>query len=531
MARVDSFMAANPLATGDRYGGTGVVGAIGEMVGGMNALATVDYGANQYHQFVNLMTLVKLDENLEPVPYLAESWSLNEAGTELTFRLRDDVYWHDGERTDAHDVAFTYLRATNPETAFPNSAFWDHYVRGPDGVEVVDDFTVIVRLEPHAEILDPWRTMGIMPEHLLGDVPPTELASHPFGSVCPVGNGPFVFVSHRPTESWTFEANPAFPAGLGGRPYLDRLVYRVIPDQATLLTELLTGSVDVYLSVRPDQASAVVEDADTRLVAFDPREFTFVGWNTRRPQLADPRVRRAITLATDRAAVVQALLRGYGVVAETGIPPFHWGYDPTLQGLGHDPAAARSLLDQAGWVDRDQDGIRENAQGDPLELSVLYNAGNQDRQTIVELMQAELRSVGIDLTPVGLEPGELARRVTSPSVRDFDGVALAWVHEFRVDEKDLFLSTRGDQPLGFSGLDDAQLDSLLEQLPLLTDREAATPRWHAYQRRIVELQPWLYLFYAQKLTGVSNRLQGVEMDFRGEFMTVRDWWIQSPAAR
>ncbi|HSG49972.1 MAG TPA: ABC transporter substrate-binding protein [Longimicrobiales bacterium] len=525
-AYVDSARTASPAPDDPRFGGTAVVAGIAELVNGMNSLATIDYGASQYHQFVNLMTLVRLDGDLEPTPWLAESWSVSDDGTEITFRLRDDVYWHDGELTDARDVAFTFLRATDPETAFPNTSFWDHYVKGPDGVRVVDDFTVAFRLTPHAEFMDPWRAVGILPEHLLGEVPPTELASHPFGTVCPVGNGPFVFVSHRPRESWTFEANPAFPEGLGGRPFLERLVYRVIPDQTTLLTELLTGSVDVYVSVRPDQASAVVEDADADLRAFDPREFTFVGWNTRRPQLADSRVRRAITLATNRDAVVEVLLRGYGEVAESGVPPFHWAHDPDLEGPGFDPAAARRLLDEAGWRDRDADGVRESVDGVPLTISLVYNAGNQDRQTIAELMQAELRSVGIDLTPLPLEPGEVARRATDPTVRDFDGLVLAWVPEFKVDEKDLFHSDRADQPLAFSGLRDPQLDRLLDTLQLVVDREEARPLWHAYQRRISALQPFTYFYYSRRLTGVSTRLQDVEMDFRGEYMNVQDWWIQ-----
>ena len=152
-----------------------MIGGIGEIATGMNVAATSDYLANQHQQFVNLMTLLDYDENLEPRPYLAEAWDVADDGSAITFRIREDVYWHDGERTDANDVAFTYLRLTDPATGFPNAAFWDHYVRGPEGVEVLDDFTVRVRLRPHADFLDVWRTVAILPEHLLGDVPPEAL--------------------------------------------------------------------------------------------------------------------------------------------------------------------------------------------------------------------------------------------------------------------------------------------------------------------------------------------------------------------
>ena len=235
--RVEAWLAeardAAQAPDDERYGGTVVVAGIGEASAGMNAFVSGDYASRQHQQFVNLMPLIHYDEDLEPMPWLAESWEVSEDGTELTFHLRDDVVWHDGEPTDAEDVAFTYARITDPAVGFPNAGFWKHYVKGAEGVEVLDARTVRMRLEPHADFIDPWRTVGIMPEHLLGDVPVEELGQHPFGTRCPVGNGPFVFQEHRPQDRWVFDANPAFPGELGGRPFLDRYVFRIIPEQTT----------------------------------------------------------------------------------------------------------------------------------------------------------------------------------------------------------------------------------------------------------------------------------------------------------
>ncbi len=392
LARVDSFLATVPDADrGERYGGTAVVAGIGELVDGMNGLVSQEEVARQHQTFLNLTTLIRYDGAYRPVPYLAESWTVSGDGTELTFRLRDDVYWHDGERTDAYDVRFTYLRATDPATGFPNANYFRYYEAGADGVEVVDSSTVTLRLRPHAQFLDPWRATPIMPEHLLGDVPPEELRRHPYGTVCPVGNGPFVFREHRQDASWTFEANPAFPEALGGRPHLDRYVFRIIPEQTTLLTELLAGNIDVYVQARPDQAERIMESEAADLVSFQSRQYTFVGWNARRSQLADARVRRAITRATNRREIVDAILGGYGMVANTPVPPFHWAYDRSFQdALPFDPARARRLLDEAGWRDRDRDGVRENDEGVPLSITIKYNTGNQQRQQIAEIMQSQL---------------------------------------------------------------------------------------------------------------------------------------------
>lgn len=534
MPRVAAFLeqgrAAHPTPSDPRYGGTVVVASYGEISDGMNSAVSADYTATQHHQFVNLMTLIDYDEDINPRPYLAESWEVAPDGRSITFHLRQDVYWHDGERTDAHDVAFTWDVVTDPLTAFPNAAFWNHYVKGPEGIDVIDDFTVRLHLEPHAEFLDAIRYLSVLPEHLLGDVPHDRLREHPFGTQCPVGNGPFVFESHLPQERWTFVANPSFPEALGGRPFMDRYVYRDIPEQTTLLTELLTGNVDVYISPSPDHAEQILADPALELLAYTSRQYNMVIWNSRRPQLADPRVRRALALGTNREQIVEAILKGYGVIAHTGVPPFHWAYDPEdLPVLRYDPAAARALLDEAGWRDRNGDGVRESADGTRLSISLKYNP-NQLRQQTAEVMQAQLAQIGVELTPRVVEYTTLIREINTPDVRDFDAVLLGWVTEFKVDDLDLFHSERIDQPYAWSGTRNAEMDSLMEALNLTIDREEARPIWKAYQEALIEEQPYMYLYFPERLDGVNRRLRNVVMDARGEWVNIKDWYLD-PADR
>jgi peptide/nickel transport system substrate-binding protein len=531
---VDAFMARareeHPTPDDPRYGGTVVVGSIGEISDGMNVAVSADYVATQHQQFVNLVTLLDYDENLEPRPYLAESWEVADDNSWVLFHIRRDVFWHDGEPTDAHDVAFTYRTVTDPLTAFPNAAFWDRYVPGEEGVEIIDDYTVRIRMQPHAEFLDPFRTVAILPEHLLGDVPPEELKQHPYGTQCPVGNGPFVFWSHTPQDRWVFEANPAFPEALGGRPYMDRYVFRIIPEQTTLLAELLTGGIDVYMQPHPDQAQRIIDDPNTELKQFPFRDYVFIGWNARRPMLSDARVRRAITMGTDRQSIVQSILAGYGTVANSSVPPFHWAFDPDAAGIDYDQEGARALLEEAGWVDRDGDGIRENAQGQELSFTVKYNTGNQQRQDIAEIMQSQLADVGIDLRPQVVEWNTLIQQITTPDVRDFDGVVMGWVVEFKLDDTDLFHSARIDQPYAWSGTRSPELDRLLDELGNTIDRDRARELWSEYQEVLNEEHPYTFFYFRERLNGVSTRLMNVEMDARGDWLNVRDWYVD-PASR
>jgi peptide/nickel transport system substrate-binding protein len=521
----------NPVSDDPRYGGSVVVGSIGEIADGMNAFAAADYFAVQHQDYVSLMTLLRYDEQLVPQPYLATSWEVAPDGSSITFHLRDDVWWHDGVRTTARDVAFTYRTVTDPRTAFPNASYWDHYEAGVGGVEVVDDFTVRIRMTPHPDFLDPWRSVAIMPEHLLGEVAPDELAAHPYGSVCPVGNGPFVFDEHVPQDRWVFTANPGFPQALGGRPFVDRYVYRVVPEQTTLLAELLTGGIDVDVATTARQAQVILEAENVELLRYPFRNTTFVAWNGRRPKLSDARVRRALTLGINRSEIVMAVLEGYGTVANSLVPPFHWAYNDSEDAtLPYDPEGARRLLEEAGWRDRDGDGVRENAEGEPLSISVKYNSGSRTRQSVAEIMQAQLAPIGVQITPEVVEWATLLDQITTPEVRDFDGVAMGWLTDFKVDNTDLFHSTRADQPFAFAGTNNPEIDRLLEALALTVDPAEALPVWAEYQRALIQEQPYTFFFFPDHLDGVNTRMQGVEMDARGEWINVKDWWID-PAAR
>jgi peptide/nickel transport system substrate-binding protein len=525
MARVDSFMATfeGREWPEDRHGGMAVVASVAELRG-FGPLATGDVGSSQHMQFVTHMTLLEFDENLEMRPYLAESWEVSDDTTALTFHLRDDVFWQDGTPTTAHDVAFTYRVFSDPAASYGNQGFFQYYLPGDQAVGVVDDHTVIFRFRRHIDFMDLWRGIPILPHHLLGEVPVGEINGHPLTTNCPVGNGPFRLASQSTGDSWTFEANPAFPEALGGRPYLDRYVYRVIEEHATLMAELRAGGVDVYVQMIPNHAALIADDPSFHLWNFQYPSIFFIAWNSRVPQLSDGRVRQALTKGIDRQALIDGYQAGDAVLLNTGIPPTHWAFDPTLvDEMSYDPDGARALLAEAGWTDRDGDGIRENADGMPLELELVYNQ-NQERQEVGELIRIHLSEIGVELRPREIEYGAYLGTLTSRE-RDFDGAFVTFETGFRIDERDLFHTEAIAGPYAFSGTSDERLDRFLDTLQLIPDREAAYPIWRAYQERIIQVQPYTFLYSANRRDGVNTRIRDAVMDKRGDWASIRHWWI------
>ncbi|MBV9774176.1 MAG: hypothetical protein JO040_09520 [Gemmatimonadetes bacterium] len=514
-------VAAAEVPEAARYGGTLVLGATAD-IGDVSPLTWQVQNALYVQEFVLFAPLIGYDAELRPVPRLARSWEINRDTTVLTFHLRDDVFWQDGVKTTAYDVKFSYDRARDPRTGSTYTGPWAYYGEA----EVPDSFTFRVRMRPHAEFLDVWRTFAPVPEHVLRGVAPEMLAKHPFATRAPVGNGPFRFVSRTPGQEWVFEANPRWPRELGGRPYVDRLVYRVVPEPATLLAELETGGVDVFVGPPAEYAARIGASDRARLLDFPDLMYEHIEWNHRRWPFGDARVRRAMTLAIDRDMIVRTVRGGHAVVANSTVAPVLWQHDSTLdQALPHDPAAARVLLAEAGFRDRDGDGVVEDARGRPFRFTLKVPHGYRERRDIAEIVQSDLRRVGVAAEVREVEFNTLLARASDPKLRDFDAMIIGWKPEFRVDDTDLFACSKRDNPITFAGFCDPVTDRLLDSVLRVADRDRARPLWHRYQRRIAEEQPFTLLYFASRLQGVSRRVQDARPDARGDWVGVDRWWI------
>jgi peptide/nickel transport system substrate-binding protein len=508
-----------------RTGGTVIVGMRADF-GGFNPVTNTDQYTDEIIKYALFTPLVQYDENLQVRPYLAESWELL-GDTGVVFRLRRDVRWHDGQPVTAHDVKFTFDLAKDPATA---SLIGSAYITEVARAEVVDSYTVRFDfVRPHAQALEDFWWAPV-PRHLLEGVSPADLRNAPFNRN-PVGSGPYRFVEWRANDRLVLERNPDFPEALGGPPALERLVFRVVPEPATLLTELLTGGLHVDIPVVPDQAARIEADPDLQLFSFPSRTVYFIGWNTRRAPFTDPRVRRAMTLAIDRQEIIDALLEGYGRPAVSTIPPWSPLYPEGVEPLPYDPRWAAQLLDSAGWTDRNGDGIRENAAGRPLRFTLLSSDAPLNRN-VASVVQGHLRAVGVDAQVRALEFQTL---LTQHRARDFDAVLSTWVLDnFQVASAPaaLFHSRWADVPRSAnrSSFANPRADSLIEAGAAETDPERARRIWAEFTELLNQEQPFTFMFWLDELAGASRSVRGVVMDPRGEFVSIANWSLGGPPA-
>jgi peptide/nickel transport system substrate-binding protein len=502
-----------------RYGGTLVIAGPADL-DQANPLVTADAWTQEVNRFLLFTTLLRYGSDLSLEPSLAESWTIH-GDTAATFELRNDVRWHDGERTTAYDVQFTFERAIDPETTYPNAGYFAAWT----GVEAIDSFTVRVRFRPHADPLAGTALLPIAPAHLLDSIPAERLRTTSFNKH-PVGNGPFRFVSQNANDRWMFEANRDYPAALGGRPLVDMLVWRVVPDRQAQVAELLTGNAHVILIPPAESFTELSARPGIHAIVRPSFKYSFLGWNGKRVPFGDARVRRALTMAIDRAVIIEVLRGGRGEIAVGPVHPNHWAFDTSLEPVPFDPQAATALLAEAGVRDRDGDGALERPDGAAFAFELQYQAGNDFSRNAVEMIQADLAAIGVRARPRPTDWNTLVAAVSSTS-RDFDAVLMGWEADFRIDLRDLFHSAAIDGPFQLASYRNPRVDHALDRAATLVDRTASLPIWHEIQRLLRDDQPWTFLYYYPDLILASERTSGVAMDIRGVLASAPHWRLTS----
>jgi peptide/nickel transport system substrate-binding protein len=499
------------------YGGTVVIVNNSDLTH-LNPLLAGEKFSQEVNRFMLYVPLVRHAEDLSLEPALAERWELL-GDTGVIFHLRRDVRWHDGVPTTARDVVFTFERAKDPATTFPNMEYFQFWT----GAEATDSFTVRFTFAHHLDPLAAWPFVPIAPAHLLDTIPPARLRQAAFNRA-PVGNGPFRFVEYRQNDRWVFQANPDFPEGLGGRPYLDRVVWRPIPDGNAQITELRTGRADISLTPVSEQFVAVRDMPGFRGIDKPSRQYATTVWNSRVPPLDDVRVRLALGLAINRQQIVDVLRAGFGAPAVGPIGPSHWAFDDSVEPMPYSPDSARGLLRAAGIEDRNGDGILDLRNGRPFEIVLKFPAGSVINRDMAELIRADLARIGVRISTRATDWGTMIEDFTSPE-RRFEAIIIGYETDFRINLYDTFHSDALGTPNQFASYSNPRVDSLIDRSRVARSMDEARPLYAEVQRILRDEQPWSFLYYYPDLVLLSDRLQGVEMDDRGVLRTIQQWWV------
>ncbi len=520
-SRMDESAAAGPPAYGDTF----IEASIGD-IGGLIPTLTSDQSSYEVGGLI-YDGLVKTDKDLNLAPAMAQSWTYSRDCLDLTFTLRRDIKWHDGYPFTAADVVFTYQAMINPKTPAP---FKEGFLL-VKSVDAPDPYTVRVHYDkPYARAVETWGT-SILPKHLLQSFADAGTLRESPQNSQPVGTGPYRFQEWKPSEKVVLVANPDY---YEGRPYLSRVVYRVIPSQATIFLELKANGVDYVNTLTGIQYARQTEYPAFRKAyrkfRYPASDYTFLGFNLKDPRFADRRVRQAFAHAINKQELIDGVRLGLAREATGPIRPGTWAYTDKVPRFDYDPEKAKALLAEAGWKDRDGDGVVEDSSGKPFTLTIRTNQGNDERKKIAEIVQQRLKEIGIQADIQLIEWAAFIKEFVKP--RRFEVVVLGLGTGTDPDQFVVWHSSqRGPDQMNRTGYDNPEVDRLLEAGRTSCVQSERVRYYHRIQEILAGDLPMIFLYYRDALPVVASRIRGVTTSPSGIMYNFNEWYVPKTQQR
>ncbi len=471
----------------------------------LNPLLATDTSSSEITDWI-FNGLIKFDANGSLAPDLATDWRFEDNRT-LLFHLRKGVKWHDGAPFTARDVKSTYDFMRSDKVVTPYKSDFKYV----SGVEIVDPHTVRVRYsQPYFKALSIWM-MGMLPAHLW------EKEKDPMRSrlnKLPVGTGPYRMT--RPfgiNERIVLKANDNY---YEHPPFIHRQIYHYIGDPATEFMMLKAGKLDIggLSPLQLDRQVGAEFKKHYKIYEQPSHSYTYLGFNLRDPKFRDRRVRRAVALGIDRREIIDLLFFGHGRPCYGPFMPGSSVYPRGFKPERYDPAAARKLLKEAGY-----------GPGHPLRFTLVTNTGNETRINAAQIIQQQLRKIGVEMKIRTMEWQAFLNTVVFP--RNFEAVLLGWSLSLIPDAYSIWHSD-GDKKGGFNfvGYHNPQVDRLIKASEKIVDPESFAANYRKIFRLIVADYPYVFLYIPDSITAVSRRIEGVSPSIIGIQHNFIDWKIK-----
>ncbi len=467
----------------------------------------------------------RLDNNqMQFVPALASRWEISGDRQTFTFTIHPKAAWHDGQPVTAADVLFTVMTISDPKTEtnrgaeIASIAGLDARGKRAPGAQLGFRILSPKSFEVKTQVpVDPTMFLErfgsntyIIPKQVLGDVPPDQLAKHPFFQRPTVGSGPFKFVQYRTDQFVELAANDNYHLGA---PSVRRLFIRITPP-ATMLAQLERGELDITAGFGIGEI--LIEDWDRvktmghlKRVSFRAPGYQFMVINFQRQYFQDKRVRRALAHGINRPLIVSQLYRGEGELAEGPIPPANPYFNKQVKPWPFDPARAKALLQEAGW--------------DPNRTLVLrVPTGNVPRERSADIIRENLIAAGIKTE---IQKSDFPTHLAALRQGNYDLALLGWAGPTDPDVSSQY-RTGGQYNFGFHSI--PQMDQLLEEGARTADPAKRHQIYDRFQEVFADELPIIALYYPNARTAVATRMSKVLTDAQGEYDFSSYAWVAGP---
>lgn len=494
---------------------------------------------DKYVTSVVYASLMTVNDKGEQEPYLATESKVSDDMKKITYTLSDKAVWHDGEKVTANDVAYTFKAMADPnytggyygdvQAVKGAEAYHNGEAEDIEGIKVIDDKTIEIEFEKvYAPGVTNLGNVEIIPEHIWSKVDPGEWTKQTELLNNPVGCGPYKLTEYKTGSHVKFEAATDF---FGGEVKTPNLVFKAI-NADTTQAEFKGGNVDIanVESLRQADIDALTSEG-LKTVSYDNYMFTYMGFNLRKESLKDAKVRQAIMYAIDRQSILDNIVEGRGSIVNAPLLPSSWAYpeESELEQYKYDVEKAKSLLKEAGWEDKDGDGIVENANGEKLELTIDCQNDHEVRQKTATAIQESLKAAGIAVEIDTMEYSALMDKAVAN--HDFDLYMMGNTLSLDPDPKPMWDSAAISNEPGVIGYNivaynNPETDKLIEEGNATLDQNERKSIYGEFAKILNRDVPEAYLF-CQNVERVYNPgLEGYKPSTFNEFYNVHNWVIK-----
>lgn len=500
--------------------------------GKLTPLVTNDYYSGTIQGYI-FQSLAQRDLNtLKWRPLIAKSWHKSKDGLTFTFNLRHDVTFADGSPLTTADVVYTFNLIMNPQLADPAQKT---YYQTIASVKAEGTYRVVFKLnKPYFKGFETCATMPILSKHFYSRYTAAQINERPAlimgtGPYClqqgatgwTSGNGQIVLV--RNNNYW------------GVPPAFDRVIYKIISDKTAQLTAFTNGELDMF-SPNPEQYTqlknrkSIRKRANIFVYATIVGGYRYIGWNERKDgkptPFSDRRVRQAMTMLIDRQQMCDRLMEGLSRVVTGPFNPLSDQYNHKIKPWPYDPARAKKLLKEAGYYDRNGDGVIDGPKGKPFEFKLIYPSDHPNYQQMVLYLKDAYAKAGIIMHPDPLPFPVMIQRIQK---RNFTAMTLGWGGTIVSDPYQIFDSKQiaqgGDDYVHYVN---HKLDKLIETARITPDAAKRLKMWHKVARIIHQDQPYTFLFTTKAVDFINKRIHNVKLTKKLGLNDQSEWFIPKP---
>ena len=497
-----------------------------------------DIAIDHYVESVVYASLMTVNTEGDIEPYLANEYSVSDDQKTITYKIKDNAVWHDGQPVTANDVAFTFKSMADAgytggyygdvENIKGAKAFHDGKLDSIEGIRVVDDTTIEIEFENiYAPAVTNLGTIHIIPEHIWSKVPTSEWKNQTELLNAPIGCGPYKLTQYESGSFVKFEAIKDF---FNGDVKTPNLIFKVV-NADTIQAEFKTGEIDIanVETLRKTDIDALVKEGYSTQ-AFPNFQFTYMGFNLRKEALQDLKVRQAFMYAIDRQSIVDKVVEGRGQIVNAPMLPSSWAYPEAsqLEGYAYNVEKAKELLKEAGWEDKNGDGVLENAKGEPFKLSLACQTNHPKREQSAMVIQENLKAVGIQIEIDSMEFSAMMDKVVAN--HDFDLYMMGNTLSLDPDPRPMWHSEAISHEAGVVGYnivayENKETDKLIESGNSTLDKESRKEIYTEFAKILNRDVPEVYLFCQDIEKVYNSNLKGYAPSTFNEFYNVNNWEI------